>query len=77
MEREYEYVSVPLPSELAQLLHDYGQALGIPDNWVITHLAMYGAGGDALGSADLRLYGTLEEADSWFIAQGQTATDDR
>lgn len=76
MEREYEYVSVPLPAELSGILHDYGEALGIPDNWVITHLAMYGAGGDALGGADLRLYATLEEADNWLIAQGQEATDD-
>lgn len=76
MEQHYEYVSVPIPPQLFSLLAAYGDALGIPHNWALVHLAIYGAGGDALGSADMSAYEELRSLDTAFLSMATRAFQD-
>jgi hypothetical protein len=77
MEPDYVYVSVPIPSQLFPLLAAYGDAIGIPYNWALAHLAIYGAGGDAVGSADMDAYEELRQMDKALIAMAKELPDQR
>lgn len=71
MEQAYVYTICKIPHELLPLLTELAQALGIGTPAALVHLALYGAGGDAIGGADMDLYERLKDMDAAYLSMAQ------